>query len=88
MHIGDNVDVIIRIVGGKRSNPRLISSTSTESSMNGINIRFPLPITKVITKRAGSITAGVILKIKSRNSLHTKLVNAGCGKSEIAVTVS
>ena len=32
----------------KRSSPRLISSTSTESSMDGINIRFPLPIAKII----------------------------------------
>jgi hypothetical protein len=58
----------------KRSSPRLISSTSTESSMNGINIRFPLPITKVITERTGNVATWIILKIESGNTLHTKLV--------------
>jgi hypothetical protein len=64
----------------KGSSPRLISSTSTESSVNGINIRFPLPIAEVITKRTGNITAGIVLKIQSRNSLHTKLIKRGLRK--------
>ena len=45
--------------------------TKVENSVKVINIRFPLPVPEIITKRTRYFTRRVVLEIQSRNSLHT-----------------
>ena len=50
-----------------RRRPSLISHTRAECGMNSINIRLPLPVTKIISKSIRNATRRAVMKIQTRD---------------------